>query len=49
MREIAWKGGKVYRLDEMNREQRIFYAIRRYMFPLRFIIIVLVIVLMVKL
>ena len=49
MKDIAWKGGKVYRLDEMNREQKILYIIRRYMFPLRILIIILAIVLLVRL
>lgn len=37
-----------WKLSEMNREQVLFYTIRRYMFPLRILIIVVVLLILVK-
>ncbi len=37
-----------WKLSEMNREQVLFYTIRRYMFPLRILIIIVVLLILVK-
>lgn len=43
------KNLKKFRLQEMNSEQRKLYAIWRYMFPIRILVIVLAIFLLVRL
>lgn len=37
-----------WKLSEMNREQVLFYTIKRYMLPLRILIIVIVLLILVK-